>query len=305
MAGASTLTRRASEFLGVALFAAAVLLIVALVTYEPNDPAWFFSTGATHAPANFAGLVGAFLAEASFQVFGYTAYLVPAALVVLGWHYFWCRQVDAIYTKVVGVVLLFASLSGLLALAIGTLDFGGHAFRTGGGVGELIARLSAAYLNRAGSIIVLLTLLFMSVILATQFSFGRLFAWLMQAAAEAWRRGFAALREWRENRRREQQRREVIAKHAKRTGVKPEELQAERPAVAPVRRAGAELLARGDAEPAAPVAGPGEGRVARAAVRPTAGGGSSGLRRTRTGRGSRGPRARGGSSRRVSPARRP
>jgi DNA segregation ATPase FtsK/SpoIIIE, S-DNA-T family len=232
VAGASTLTRRASEFLGVALFAAAVLWIVALVTYEPSDPAWFFSTGGTHAPANFAGLVGAFLGEASFQVFGYTAYLVPAALVVLGWHYFWCRQVDAIYTKIVGAMLLFASLSGLLALAIGTLDFGGHAFRTGGGVGELIAGLSAAYLNRTGSIIVLLALLFMSVILATQFSFGRLFAWMMQAVAAGWRRGFATFREWRENRRREKQRREVIAKHAKRTGVKPEELVAERPAVA-------------------------------------------------------------------------
>ena len=43
MAGPSTLTRRASEFLGVALFAAAVLWIVALVTYEPSDPAWFFT----------------------------------------------------------------------------------------------------------------------------------------------------------------------------------------------------------------------------------------------------------------------
>ena len=62
MAGPSTLTRRASEFLGVALFAAAVLWIVALVTYEPGDPAWFFNTGATHPPANFAGLVGAFVA---------------------------------------------------------------------------------------------------------------------------------------------------------------------------------------------------------------------------------------------------
>jgi S-DNA-T family DNA segregation ATPase FtsK/SpoIIIE len=84
VAGPSTLTRRASEFLGVALFAAAVLWIVALVTYEPSDPAWFFTTGATHAPANFAGLVGAFVAEASFQVIGYASYLIPAALVVLG-----------------------------------------------------------------------------------------------------------------------------------------------------------------------------------------------------------------------------
>ena len=121
MAGPSTLTRRASEFLGVALFAAAVLWIVALVTYEPSDPAWFFTTGTSHAAANFAGLVGAFVAEASFQVVGYASYLIPAALVVLGWHYFWCRALDAIYTKLVGTALLFASLSGLLALAYGTI----------------------------------------------------------------------------------------------------------------------------------------------------------------------------------------
>jgi DNA segregation ATPase FtsK/SpoIIIE, S-DNA-T family len=268
VAGASTLTRRASEFLGVALFAAAVLWIVALVTYEPTDPAWFFTTASTDAPANFAGLVGAFLAEASFQVLGYTAYLVPAALVVLGWHYFWCRQVDAIYTKFVGVVLLFASLSGLLALAIGTLDLAGHAFRAGGGVGELIAQLAAAYLNRTGSIIVLLTLLFMSVILATQFSFGRLFAFVLEASAAGWRRLFAALREWRENRRREKQRREVIAKHARRTGVKPEDLAAERPAVAikpPPREA---TKPRPAAEPPKPVAPPRDRERARVVTPP-------------------------------------
>jgi len=58
---ASSLSRRASEFLGVALFAAALLWVVSLVTWEPSDPVWFFSSGATHPPANFAGLVGAFL----------------------------------------------------------------------------------------------------------------------------------------------------------------------------------------------------------------------------------------------------
>ena len=183
MAGPSTLTRRASEFLGVALFAAAVLWIVALVTYEPSDPAWFFSTGATHPPANFAGLVGAFIAEASFQVVGYASYLIPAALVVLGWHYFWCRPLDAIYTKFVGTALLFTSLSGLLALAVGNLEIDGHAFRAGGSVGQLISTFSAGYLNRAGALIVLLTLLFMSVILATQLSFGRMFAFAFQGAA--------------------------------------------------------------------------------------------------------------------------
>ena len=233
MAGPSTLTRRASEFLGVALFAAAVLWIVALVTYEPRDPAWFFNTGATHPPANFAGLVGAFIAEASFQVVGYASYLIPAALVVLGWHYFWCRPLDAIYTKFVGMALLFTSLSGLLALAIGNLEIDGHAFRAGGSVGQLISTFSAGYLNRAGALIVLLTLLFMSVILATQLSFGRMFAFAFQGLLAGWRQLLASLREWRENRRRDKQRQEVIAKHAKKSGVKPEDLQAERPVLTP------------------------------------------------------------------------
>jgi DNA segregation ATPase FtsK/SpoIIIE, S-DNA-T family len=228
VAGTSTLTRRASEFLGVALFAAAVLWIVALVTYEPSDPTWFFTTGSTHPPANFAGLVGAFVAEASFQVVGYAAYVIPAALVVLGWHYFWCRPLDAIYTKLVGAGLLFVSLSGLLALAIGNFEVEGHAFRAGGSIGELIARFSAGYLNRAGSLIVLLTLLFMSVILATQLSFGRMFSFAFEAALAGWRQLIAGVREWRENRRRDKQRQEVIAKHAKKTGVTPEELAAER-----------------------------------------------------------------------------
>ena len=229
MAGPSTLTRRASEFLGVALFAAAVLWIVALVTYEPSDPAWFFTTGATHPPANFAGLVGAFVAEASFQVVGYASYLIPAALVVLGWHYFWCRSLDAIYTKLVGTLLLFASLSGLLALAIGNLELEGHAFRAGGSVGELISKFSAGYLNRAGALIVLLTLLFMSVILATQLSFGRMSAFAFEGALAGGRHLIARVREWRENRRRDKQRQEVIAKHARKSGVKPEALEAERP----------------------------------------------------------------------------
>ncbi len=63
MAAGSTLSRRVSEFLGVVLFAAALIWLIALVTYDPSDPTWFFNTGATGPPANFIGRVGAFLAE--------------------------------------------------------------------------------------------------------------------------------------------------------------------------------------------------------------------------------------------------
>ena len=103
----STVSRRVREFVGVALFAAALIWLIALATYEPGDPVWFFSTGLHGAPANFAGRVGAFLAELSFQLVGYAAYLIPAFFVITGWHYFWCSDVDAAGTKVTGGVLLF------------------------------------------------------------------------------------------------------------------------------------------------------------------------------------------------------
>ncbi|RPI07841.1 MAG: cell division protein FtsK, partial [Actinobacteria bacterium] len=87
----STLSRRIAEFVGVALFALALLWLIALVTHEPTDPVWFLTTGTTEAPANFAGRVGAFLSELSFQLFGYASYLIPLVIGVIAWHYFWCK----------------------------------------------------------------------------------------------------------------------------------------------------------------------------------------------------------------------
>ncbi len=73
MAG-SFVSRRLSEFVGVALFALALMWLISLASYSPADPVLFFTTG-TGTPTNFGGRVGAFLAELSYQLLGYTAYL--------------------------------------------------------------------------------------------------------------------------------------------------------------------------------------------------------------------------------------
>ena len=173
----STASRRVSEFVGVALFAAALLWILALASYDPNDPVWFFSTAGHGAPVgNFAGRVGAFLAELSFQLVGYASYLIPALLVVTGWNYFWCRTFEAAATKATGAGLLLGCLSALLSLLFGTLDLSGKAFRAGGYVGDGLARFLSDYLNRTGSVIVILTLIFLAVIVSTQFAFGKQFS---------------------------------------------------------------------------------------------------------------------------------
>ena len=213
------LSRRFSELLGVVLFGVTLIWLVALASYSPADPVWFFNSGADAAPANFAGRVGAFTAEASFQLIGYTAFLMPAILAVIGWHYFWCRDLEAEYTKAVGAVLLVGSIAALLSLSVGSLAIEGKTFRAGGFIGDVTAGVLSDYLNRTGSTILVLTTLVLAVVLSTQFSIGRAFSF---AGASA--RGHAAgltarVQAWREERRKEKQRQDVIRKHTEKAGA--------------------------------------------------------------------------------------
>jgi DNA segregation ATPase FtsK/SpoIIIE, S-DNA-T family len=249
VAAGSTASRRVREFCGVALFAAALIWLISLVTYEPTDAVWFFSAGSGAAPVNFVGRIGAFIAELSFQLFGYASYLIPAVLVVIGWHSFWCRALHAAYTKVLGVLLLFACISSLLSLAFGSVDAGGKAFRSGGYLGEWLASVMSDYLNRTGSIIVILTLIFLAVVLSTQFSLGRMFSSATSVGVSGTSRFASALGTWWERRRRERQRLATLAKQARKAVPAPK-----RPALAKDATDDEPMVRPEPAEPASPEA---------------------------------------------------
>ena len=232
----STLSRWGSEFFGVALFAAALFALVALATHDPLDPVWFFSTDGHETPVNFAGRVGAFVAELSFQVVGFSSYLLPLVLIALGWHYFWCRPVEGAYIRAVGLGLTLACTTSFLTLAFSAFDTAERPFGAGGYVGGWIADLLAEYLNRTGSIILILTFLFLAVLLMTQVSFGHV---LSRSVAGVGRSG-AALRDaayaqW-INRRRERGRgrRNVVPKRDRAAAPAPE-AAAGPPAARPAR----------------------------------------------------------------------
>jgi len=226
----SRVSRRISEFVGVALFALTLIWLIALVTHEPTDPVWFFTTDAAQPPANFIGRVGAFLSELSLQLFGYASYLLPVLIAAIGWHYFWCQQPDAAYTKVFGVTLFFGCASTFLSLIVGSSEVAGKTFHAGGSIGTWLGAAMSEYLNRTGSIIVLLTLIALSTILSTQFSFGRLFARASRQSQDLWARGVGSLRVWIERHRKDRERRQVTAKHAKKAAA------AARTATSPVIR---------------------------------------------------------------------
>ena len=146
----SFVSRRISEVTGVALFAATLLCLISLVSYSSHDPVWFFKTLSSDVPQNFAGRVGALVSEAAFQLLGYSAYLIPILLGFLAWHYFWCTKIQAGYTKLFGIAMLFGSVAACWIWS-SPFDTSALHFQTGGVVGKAIATLCAAFLNRTGA----------------------------------------------------------------------------------------------------------------------------------------------------------
>jgi S-DNA-T family DNA segregation ATPase FtsK/SpoIIIE len=273
VSASSTLSRRISEFVGVLAFVLALMWLIALATYNPADPAWFFNTGAARPATNLAGRAGAFVAILSFQVAGYAAYLFPLLVAAVGWCRFWCRPIDALYTKVFGAVLLVFSAASFLDLAFAPARRTESSLENGPGgwLGDQLAGALTASFNRTGSLIIILACLGLSLILTTQFSFGRLFSAIANWVRERVSTRVATFWTWREERRRNRQRRDIVSKHARRDASQGAQASAARNGAASQPDAGAE----GRRAPAPPLR-PGDAR-GREPERPAAAGGSGWL----------------------------
>jgi S-DNA-T family DNA segregation ATPase FtsK/SpoIIIE len=209
-------SNKTAEFLGVVSFALSLMVLISVATYNPADPVPFFKAGASGPVRNFIGPIGAFLAELLIpQLFGVAALLVPLVLGITGWKLFWCRPIEAPYTKAAGLSLLLLSLTALLTLTFGVVTIEGESIRAGGAAGQLAASMLTASFNRTGAYIVLATSLFVALILATQFSFAAFLsavARFLASRAQAARTAWAHLLE---TRRKEKMRRDVIKKHTR------------------------------------------------------------------------------------------
>jgi S-DNA-T family DNA segregation ATPase FtsK/SpoIIIE len=271
----TVLSRRFCEVVGVVCFGLALLWVISLASYSAQDPAFFFSSPATGRPGNFGGRVGAFLAELSFQLLGFAAYLLPAVLLVVGWHYFWVRALASPYTKLVGAILLFTSAAALLTLAFQRIRIGGKVVAAGGLIGSAAAGSLSSQFNRSGALIVVLTLLFLSALMVTQLSLGSVAAATGGQLRQLIAARFAALAAWREEQRRAQHRQDVIRKHlekgAAREQVEKVVKQAEAARTTEVRRAtradSPAIEPETDEEPAAPPPRPAVAAAAAQAAR--------------------------------------
>ncbi|MBX7184773.1 MAG: DNA translocase FtsK [Vicinamibacteria bacterium] len=206
------------ELKGACLLGFALMMLLSFATYDPHDPTPWFSTGAIGEPRNWIGRYGAFISELFLgQGFGIAAFVLPLGLLVAGWRLLWREELDAAVTKSVGLVALLLSTAGFAFIALKTVPFSGEPIRAGGAVGEAIALFLSLRVGRFGAVVVLGLSLFTGLILTTQFSFSAFLTSLVAWIAERITAARVAFAHWRETRRKDQLRQQVIRKHAART----------------------------------------------------------------------------------------
>jgi len=212
-----TENKRLNELIGFLCIVAAILVAIALLTYNPRDAAFNVSasTGEDHQTRNLMGPVGAYTSDLLFQIFGFAAFLLPMALGVLGWRWFRSHVVNSQAAKLSGYALLMLSLPSLLSL-VHFPDVRG-AMPAGGVLGTLVSHGLQSGFNFWGAMLVALALFVVALFMTTSFSFSGAHAWassnkgplgkieklgILQRAQARWQ-------DWREERHQERMRREV------------------------------------------------------------------------------------------------
>ncbi|WP_421621175.1 DNA translocase FtsK [Alkalilimnicola ehrlichii] len=167
-------SRRLREALLLVLAAVAVFMMLALVTYHPQDPGWSFSAQ-TDQLHNAGGVVGAWFADFTLYLFGYLAYLFPLTMAYAAWLAFrWRREgggVDGgiVAVRGVGFVVTLASGTGLAALHFSAMPET-VPLSAGGVLGELVGHGLGGLLNFEGATLFALALFLGGITLTTGLS---------------------------------------------------------------------------------------------------------------------------------------
>jgi S-DNA-T family DNA segregation ATPase FtsK/SpoIIIE len=166
---------RLNEVIAIAIFVIALLLLICLLTFNPNDPSW--NVSGQKETQNWIGWIGANIAAIFLQFIGLSSYLIPPLLFVIAWRRFRTRKISSPLGRIAGLSLIVVSIASLLSLSFLPMLFDSSIY-AGGLLGTMIGRALESGLNTFGSVILLLALIAIGILLATDFSFANLYEWL-------------------------------------------------------------------------------------------------------------------------------
>jgi S-DNA-T family DNA segregation ATPase FtsK/SpoIIIE len=165
---------RTIEIIGILLIFLAIFTFISLISYHPQDPSWANVTSADQKIHNYGGRVGATLAEALFQFLGLTSFLIPFALLYLGFQLLLPREKRRFLVKAGGAMILLLLLSSFLLLLFGSFSWKGIEIQAGGLIGYIVSTFLIRYFSQAGSLILITALLVLFIIFSTGISIGKI-----------------------------------------------------------------------------------------------------------------------------------
>ncbi len=185
-------------------------LLASLMSFSPTDPSWSHSGSVTAPLNNLGGAVGARLADVLLYVCGYVAFLLPVMLGLIAWIALFGMDGEdnadlGPALRLVGIVGFLVAATGLLHLRLGAApDFSAG---SGGILGQLVGRSLYSGFGPVGGNLFLLSLLLVSVTLATGLSWlavmDRIGQWTLALGpllGRVFRRGSQQASEWQQTR---------------------------------------------------------------------------------------------------------
>ncbi len=220
----SAVSRGLRESAIIAMAIVALVLFMALVSYSPDDPGYFF-TGSSSAVHNRIGLIGAWFADMLFSLFGRPAFLLPLVLAAtcVGLQ----RRLKAEPTSRANTLVRIAGFLLVLiaSCALTTLHWQPGALResAGGVVGSVVGGSLAAGLNFLGATLLMIAAWMAGLSLAFGVSWLTIMDRLGQASWEGvgWLRGrFVSRRDAAEGRERRQARKDAVETSQKKSATR-------------------------------------------------------------------------------------
>src|SRR5262249_17128698 len=149
----------------------AILALLSLISFNPDDPSFNISRNSAFMgkPQNVIGVVGAYVADAMFQLLGFSGFLLPVFLGIYAFCWLASRPVAHLSIRTVGLSLMALTMATAFA-ALPMPRVRGE-LRAGGVVGTVLYDSLNALVNPTGALLIVAAAFLISLFLATTFSF--------------------------------------------------------------------------------------------------------------------------------------
>ncbi|MCG9647248.1 DNA translocase FtsK 4TM domain-containing protein [Vibrio brasiliensis] len=177
--------QRLQECSLIVIVLSSIFLSVALFTFSAADPSWS-QTAWGGEINNAGGLVGAWLADTLFFVFGSLAYVIPFVVTATAWVMLRSRDEDESIdlmlwgTRLLGLTVIILTSCGLADINFDDIWY----FSSGGVIGDVLTSLALPTLNILGTTLVFLFLWGAGFTLLTGISWLSIVDWLGEKAIQ-------------------------------------------------------------------------------------------------------------------------